>query len=198
MGTTALFAELVVGGLLTLTWIILFALAALGIDRAIPTWTTSPLVVGFLLAVAYALGVVFDRLWDWTLDVTGLQKWVRTRPKGAVDTDLDRQRRRVFGADPKVAAEFINYHRSRMRVARASLFNFALITAGGLTLVGVRFGGVWTTEFATIGILGALLTIASVLALKNLGRTHDRVLEIVSAEDDNASTTVPPSAAPKA
>jgi outer membrane biogenesis lipoprotein LolB len=62
---------------------------------------------------------VFDRVWDWILDATGVQDWIRSRPAGEMDTVVDRQRRRVYGADPKTAVDFINYHRSRMRLARA-------------------------------------------------------------------------------
>jgi hypothetical protein len=137
------------------------------------------------LTVAYALGVVFDRVWDFLLDVSGLQAWLRGEPgqKGTVSA-IDRQRRRVFGADPRTAVEFVNYHRSRMRVARASLFNFALITASGLALIAVRYGGIATREFVLTALAGAVLCSASALALCKLGRTHDRVLEIVSTEEE--------------
>jgi len=185
MGTTALFAELVVGGVLTLTWMVLLAMAALGPSRILPLLDVSSLTAGFLLAVAYALGVVFDRVWDFLLEVSGLQVWFRGRPgpPGPV-SEADRQRRRVFGAHPKTAVDFVNYHRSRMRVARACLFNFALITLSGLTLLAVRYGGVGTAEFALAGVTGLVLSAASALALWKLGRTHDRVLEIVSIVEE--------------
>jgi hypothetical protein len=114
MGTTALFAELVVGGLLTLTWIALSVMTFLGPSRLAPLADSSPVAAAFLLAVAYALGVVFDRVWDWLLDATGLQRWLRARRRDVQDSATDRQRRRVYGGDPKTAVEFVNYHRSRM------------------------------------------------------------------------------------
>ncbi len=185
MGTTALFAELVVGGVLTLTWMLLFAMTALGPSQVTPLLPVSSLTAGFLLALAYALGVVFDRVWDFLLDVTGLQAWFRGRPgpRGRLSEE-DRRRRRVFGADPKTAVDFVNYHRSRMRVARASLFNFAMITLSGLSLLAVRYGGVGTTEFALAAVTGLGLCAASALALWKLGRTHDRVLEIIWIEEE--------------
>ena len=196
MGTTALFAELAVGGVLTLTWMFLLAMTALGPPRVSPllAMTTSPLTAGFLLAVAYALGVVFDRVWDFLLDVTGLQGCFRGQPgPTAVVSEAERKRRQVFGAHSKTAAEFVNYHRSRMRVARASLFNFALITVNGLVLLAVRYGGVATAEFALAGVAGSGLCAASALALWNLGRSHERVLEIVSVEEEG-SAALPPAA----
>ena len=111
MGTTALFAELVVGGVLTLTWIFILAMTALGPSRFTPLLEIPPtLTAGLLFAVAYALGVVFDRVWDLLLDVTGLQVWFR----GGIQTTIpvsesERKRRRVYGADAKTAVEFVNY-----------------------------------------------------------------------------------------
>jgi hypothetical protein len=119
------------------------------------------------------------------LDVTGLQVWFRGGVQAAIPvSESERKRRRVFGADTKTAVEFVNYHRSRMRVARASLFNFTLITASGLALLAVRYGGIGTAEFALAAAAGGLLCAAAALALRNLGRTHDRVLEIVSVEEE--------------
>lgn len=190
MGTTALFAELVVGGVLTLTWMFFVAMAALGPGRFASFLEVPPtLTAGLLLVLAYTLGVVFDRVWDFVLDVSGLQAWFRGSPQTAMPvSEMELKRRRVFGADAKTAVEFVNYHRSRMRVARASLFNFALITASGLTLLGVRYGGPGTVEFVFAAVTGSLVCAASALAFRNLGRTHDRVLEIVSVEEDENPT----------
>jgi hypothetical protein len=74
-------------------------------------------------------------------------------------------------------------------VARASLFNFILITVSGLALLAVRYGGVWTEEFALAGAAGAVLCAAALLAVCKLARTHDQVLEILSANEDRAPPT---------
>jgi hypothetical protein len=201
MGTTALFAELLVGGILTLTWIALLAMTFLGPSRVTPLLAGSPLTTGLFLALAYALGVVFDRVWDALLDVKGFQGWLRHRtgPSEKVRA-AEELRRNVFGKDAKIAAEFVNYHRSRMRVARASLFNFALITVSGMALLAVRFGGIGTAEFTLAGVAGGLLCSASALAFYELARNYERVLEISSPVKDNSqpssSTTVERSAAP--
>lgn len=190
MGTTALFAELVVGGILSLAWIILLIMTAVGPSRVTPLLDSSSLTAGLCLALAYSLGVVFDRVWDFLLDVSGLQSWIRglnQTPKPISKSDL--QRRRLFGADPKTAVDFVNYHRSRMRVARASFFNFVLITLSGLSLLAVRYGEIATAEFAMACLGGSVLCAAATLALRKLGRTHDRVVGIISADED---VTMPP------
>jgi hypothetical protein len=197
MGTTVLFAELVVGGVLALTWMLLLAMTALGPSRLVPLLQGSPLAAGFLLALAYAVGVVFDRVWDFLLDITGIQVWLRGRYVAVARvSETERKRRRVFGADPKTAVEFVNYHRSRMRVARASFFNFALITASGWALLAVRGEGVGTTEFVLVGIGGGILCAASALALWKLGRTHDRVLDIISVEEGDSDASLEKASVP--
>lgn len=182
MGTTALFAELVVGGIQTLSWVVLLAMTALGPARVAPALEASSLNAVVALAFAYTLGVVFDRVWDWVLDATGLQKRLRGEAGAEPASELDQRRRALYKADPKLAVEFIHYHRSRMRVARASLFNFALITISGLALVGTHFGGVQTTEFALVGVAGCAMCVASWLALRKLSRSHDQVVEVVTPE----------------
>ena len=104
MGTTALFAELVVGGVLTLTWMLLLAMTALGPFRFTPLPEISPtLTAGLLFAVAYALGVIFDRVWDFLLDVTGLQIWFRGGSQVAMPmSEPDRKSGAVFlGQTPR-------------------------------------------------------------------------------------------------
>src|SRR5450755_716750 len=98
MGTTALFAELVVGGVLTLTWMSLLAMTALGPFRFTPLLEIPPtLTAGLLFAVAFALGVVFDRVWDLLLDMSGLQVWFRGGIQETIPvSESERKRRRVF------------------------------------------------------------------------------------------------------
>ncbi len=59
-----------------------------------------------------------------------------------------------------------------------------------MSLLAVRYGGVGTVEFVLAGVAGGVLCGASALALWMLGRTHDRVLEIVS---DGEKDGLPPS-----
>jgi hypothetical protein len=190
MGTTALFAELVVGGVLTLTWMFLLAVTALGPTPFRPLLDVPPpLAVGMFLIAAYTVGVVFDRVWDVLLEKTKLQKWFLGDSQANIDmTEMEQKRRRVYGKDAKTAVDYVSYQRTRMRVARASLFNFILITASGSLLLGVRYGGVGTAEFALTAVIGVVLIAASAIALFNLERRHERVLDIIYIEEAPSST----------
>lgn len=53
MSTTAIFAELVVGGVLTLTWMTLIAMTILDPTRITPLLQSSYLGTAFFFAVAY-------------------------------------------------------------------------------------------------------------------------------------------------
>jgi hypothetical protein len=179
MSTTAVFAELLVGGLLSVTWIVLFILAAIGLPQQFPgTDKNLAVEVGLLLALAYALGVVFDRLWGVVLDVTGLNRIVRSWASEA-PTITDALRRKIYGADAAVAADFVNYHRTRMRVARASVFNFFLITIAGATLVVSQGAGLGSRHFWVTVVTGSILTLVSGLAFVKLTATYERCLKVV-------------------
>ena len=182
MSTTAVFAELLVGGLLSITWIVLFIFVVLGIPTNLPAADNLAVEVGVLLALGYAIGVVFDRLWDLILDVTGLNSMVRkwtSEPFSATDA----LRRKIYSSDATVAADFINYNRSRMRVSRASVFNFLLITIAGAALVCIRGDGVWSRQFWTTTVTGTLLTAIAALAFVKLTASYERCLKVVSELD---------------
>ncbi len=159
MSTTTVFAELVIGGLQCLTWITILAMTVFGPSRVTSLVdSSSPSAVVFLLGFSYALGVVFDRVWDTILEVTGLDSRIRTVKEH--ETEGDRIRRKIYGTDPKNRAAFVDYNRSRMRVARVSLFNFVLITITGLLLITFHFGGVGTKEFLFVLLVGSVLCYA--------------------------------------
>jgi hypothetical protein len=203
---TAVIAELVVGGLLSLTWLTLFAMSALGPSRVTSVSDNSSLSAVFLVGLSYALGVVFDRVWDVFLDRTGLDSWIRrsagTNRAGAKyrESDNDRLRRNVYGNDPKNAAAYVEYNRGRMRVARACSFNFPLITIAGLLLIGVHFGGVVTKEFVLVLCAGSGVTYAAWTAYKNLRRMYDRVLRVAGGgvNEESVDVPTPPAAQPDA
>jgi hypothetical protein len=194
---TAVIAELVVGGLLSLTWLALIAMAVLGPSRVTSVLDNSSLSAVFLVGLSYPLGVVFDRVWDVLLDVTGLDPWIRrasgTNRAGAKyrASDNDRLKRNIYDKDPKNAAAFLEYNRGRMRVARACLFNFPLITIAGLLLIGVHFGGMGTKEFVLVFFAGVGLTYAAWTAYKDLRRMYDRVLRVAGGDVNEEAVEVP-------
>jgi hypothetical protein len=198
MDTTAVAAELIVGGLQTLTWITFIALTVLG-PSALPSAVNSSLAGSALaLAVAYALGVVFDRVWDFILHIMGIHDRIRTaaaaraapaRSKSKLQDEIDQLRCGLYGADIKIAVAFVDYSRSRMRVARASFFNFSLITVTGLALVAVHFGGIVSKAFVLVLLLGSCLSAVSGLAFWELSLTNDRLLRQFGGAAARSSAT---------
>jgi 8-oxo-dGTP pyrophosphatase MutT (NUDIX family) len=156
MVTTAVVAEIVVAGLEALAWISLVVLAVFGVDWLDPSelehWVA--LVTLLVLATAYVLGVLTDRAADslmlWLGDTLG------ARP---VDKPAEIERMRLELMSEETAAfKFLDYQRTRMRVARATVFNlFALVPALTAFLIaqttagrGVVIGAALVAAFAGV------------------------------------------------
>jgi hypothetical protein len=183
MKTTAIFAELVIGGLQSIVWILL--IVATVIDPIPFTWAAKvpSLTILALLAVSYSLGVIFDRLWDKLLDKFGINNLAKKKAIFIVEEKkctieskkINDLREMVYKRDATSAIGLAKYSRSRMRVARASMFNFALITIVALVLVTKRIGIVNST-FMLVLVLGTLLCATSALAYWRLSTWEVRVL----------------------
>jgi 8-oxo-dGTP pyrophosphatase MutT (NUDIX family) len=125
MVTTAVFAEIIVAGLQAATWITLVVLAVFGVGWADPApladWAA--LVTLLVLAAAYMLGVMIDRMADNV--VLRLNRHLPPRP---VDkpASVDEMRMTILARDDGVA-RFLDYQRSRMRIARVTLLNLLLL-----------------------------------------------------------------------
>jgi hypothetical protein len=179
MNMTGVVAELVVGGLQSLIWLTFVAMTIFGPTQVAGVLEkNSSLSAVFLVALSYALGVVFDRVWDSLLEITGVDALIR---KGAkTETEGDRVRAKIFGSDPKNAVAFVEYNRSRMRVARASFFNFLLITITAYVLIAIHCGCGVTKEGLGVICGGSVLCVAAAWAYCNLRRTYDRVLRVAA------------------
>ena len=180
MSTTAIFAELVVGGLQSLAWLLLLVMVVLGVPASIPTAGSWPVDAGIVLSVAYTFGVLFDRLWDVILSMTRIDQFVRRSNRAIQLTQMDLQRRRIFNRDAAVAAEFVNYNRCRMRVARASMFNFILITVFACILAFQLDQQLGSGAWIVIALVGLGLTGVAIVAYVSLSRTYERCLQVAS------------------
>lgn len=178
MSTTDLVAELVVGGFQTLIWVTLLIMIFFGLPAKVPSLGSWVVDAGFVLCSMYTFGVLFDKMWDIILSITRFDKLVRGKPKLSTN-DLLRQK--VFVRDPSSAAEFVSYNRSRMRIARASAFNFAMMTICGAVLAPkltlANKGDIKTTVL----LIGPILTIIAAISYVSLSRTYERSLLVASA-----------------
>ena len=126
MATTALVTEILIVGLQAEAWIAMFVLAAFGIGwvdlDGLQGWAA--LVTVLVLATAYVLGIVVDRLAD---------NLFRLR-KGPDRPGFGRKRLAIMHASPGMAS-FLEYQRSRFRVARGTLANLYPATVAAALLV---------------------------------------------------------------
>lgn len=151
MATTAIFAEILIIGLQAQVWIGLALLAAsgpLGLDRDDLSGLDVPdaLVVLVVAALAYVLGIIVDRLADTTL------KWLEAASRGGhVKARLSKHpclhtpapvsnMRLVVMHESEGMTRFLDYQRSRWRIARATVFNLVLLIPAAVAALVVHGG----------------------------------------------------------
>lgn len=135
MATTAVFTEILVVGLQVEAWIVLAVLSVFGtewVDLA-EVKDFAALVTVIVVALAYVLGIVVDRLADTLLD--GFEKTKRGKGikwrmsknrKLAKPTKLSKMRMAVMH-ESEGMSRFLDYQRSRWRVARGTVVNLAIL-----------------------------------------------------------------------
>jgi bis(5'-nucleosidyl)-tetraphosphatase len=180
MGTTAIFAEILIIGLEALVWIVLALLAWFGGDKVdlVPLASNEALVLLVVVASAYVLGVLVDRLADSTLlwldpriDCR-LKRWRSNRLE-----HVNAMRLRLMAPDLGVAP-FLEYQRSRVRVARGTVFNLFLTVVAANMYLLLR-GPSDPTERATAFVLGNAIGIVLLLI------TYDVFRKILRASFKN-------------
>lgn len=173
MTTTAIFVELLVTGLLALVWLILAILSFTGMP-----WNE---LAGFLglkekegissilaLGFAYVVGIVVDRISDSLFRRFDVR--IRKSRIHAKVPSVSEMRLYVMSVNEKLSA-FLDYLRSRLRLARSSALNFFLITLAAAIFSATRNSNGRELVFAiTIGGLG--LTLATGYAWYRISRTY--------------------------
>jgi hypothetical protein len=179
MNLTALIAELFVGGVLCAVWLLLLFGAFIDISPLLAFAKDNALGGTVLFSVfAYALGVVFDRVWD---DV--LKRFDDKIEKGEFpDKETLRQaRQRVFGSAGD-GAEFVNYIRSRMRIARAVFCNGLFIGLSGAIFYLLRSAEPHWAVVVAIFVATIFISTVSFFALRRLTATYYKALKIFTGE----------------
>ncbi len=182
MNTTAIVIEILIGGLQTTAWLALIILSIFGYE-----WiqlSTAERWLGltiFIIVISYTLGVLFDRLWDFLLYKP--DNVIRNRYLSKLE--LYSIRVRIFSKSETMAS-FLDYIRSRMRIARASLCNFCLISATSFFFILTRLNHLdvflkWKLLLFT-GICGVLLILLAFYAWKNITNTYYKQVSIIYKE----------------
>ncbi|MEK6373832.1 MAG: hypothetical protein AABO58_14180 [Acidobacteriota bacterium] len=164
MATTAIVAEILVIGLQAVIWIVLLAMSIGGVPAAragLKEWV--PLITAFTLGFAYAFGIIIDRISDSLFTAGGAsESWAE-------------QRLAVLARGDKVT-DFLEYIRSRLRIARASTLNFALITLFGALFLCVRSDAT-AGQIVAATASGIGITIAAGKVAARIRKTYDKRLK---------------------
>jgi hypothetical protein len=181
MVTTAIVAEILVTGLLALVWLILAFLNITGLIRIDGTTVTqlkdwASLILVLVLGFAYPLGVIVDRAADW---LVGPIDWRLRNNHFKYDDDDDvnlpkvseARLRMLLDSKNEGLASFLNYVRSRLRLARSTCLNLILITLAAAILLGTR-SSIGNMELHAVIAGGLVLFSLSLFAWVRLSRTY--------------------------
>lgn len=149
MTSTTIFAEILVVGLQAAIWLGLLLLliadfkggnieAVLRLMTSFKEWAA--LITAFMLGLAYALGIIVDRLADSASSLLEKQIYPEKKRREKALEELRKdgfsvelpssvglRRLRVMSANPEMT-KFLEYIRSRMRIARSTSFNLIPLT----------------------------------------------------------------------
>jgi 8-oxo-dGTP pyrophosphatase MutT (NUDIX family) len=170
MTTTAVFAEIIVVGLQAEIWLATLVLAVFGADwvdlGAVDEWAT--LLTVLVLAAAYALGIIVDRLADTLVPIR------KRAPNGDRFRRMRLEVLHKSGGDG--VAKFLDYQRSRMRVARGTILNTAFSIPAVVAFLWAETDAApgWIVGTVVVGVL--VLGIA-LNANERISQAHDKNLE---------------------
>ena len=180
MTTTAVFAEIIVIGLQAEAWIAVLVLTIFGAEwvdlEAVAPW--SALITVLALAASYVLGILVDRLADSTLK--GIAKRIKAR--GSAEqvkppVGFKRKRFTVLMQGTEGVIKFLEYQRSRQRVARGTIVNLAFAIPAVLAFMHWRADASpsWLVGVAAVGLV---LLAASVYANERILEAYERNLDM--------------------
>jgi hypothetical protein len=161
MSTTSLFVEILVVGIQTLVWLVLLIHARwdvkLFLDMLKEYKDYAALITTLLLAFAYVIGIFVDRIAD------SFCRWLRYSGDHSLPESVGKARLRIM-KESEGMAKFLDYQRSRLRIARATVFNIFIMiimvsismfwhpsVGPGLTILVIG-GGVVTFGIAVVAM----------------------------------------------
>src|ERR1051325_4746801 len=173
MTTTAVLAEMRVGGIQALIWVVLIALSIAQPSQkhayailALKDWAVPATPV--LVAIAYALGIVVDRIADSTF------KHIFGKSSDPADLRLQ-----VLARGDKVT-DFLEYIRSRIRVSRVATLNLFVITIAAGFALRLCTRASWYQTIAAL-IMLTVLTVCSLYTTLRIGETYEARLRQAAA-----------------
>jgi len=175
MTTTAIIVEVLISGILTCLWMALGTITAFGPGFLLSAAKDYPEAFAALaIAVAYTVGVTFDRLWD--VLTKGADERIR-RSYFPTDEQLTAVRMELFGRATALQG-FMEYIRSRMRIARAAMCNLPLIGLAGLG-AALRFSCWLPWQYLVGAGLAVLVSVAAAHSFRQLEHSYYKQLRAV-------------------
>jgi uncharacterized membrane protein (DUF485 family) len=195
MATTPVFAEILVLGLEVEAWLVLLLLAAFGTG-----WVDvgdvkdfASLVTVVVLALAYVLGIIVDRLADTLLDrLEKTKRGKRIKQRMSKNRNLEKPEkvaimRMTVMHESEGLTRFLDYQRSRWRVARATVLNIAIAGPVGAlyVAVGTHERWLWALAPAAFALVLSPVTYFGAVRIQDawVGRLVD-AYRIVTAPSD--------------
>ena len=192
MNTTNIFVELVVIGFHALIGVVIIVTGVVGYQNiGVENILTINLAVPALV-LAYILGILVDRISD-SMFIAQDYKMRPTRQDENLPSFLT-MRFYILHKSKDIYTQ-LEYIRSRLRIVRASVFNFILTTIALLIFVWLQFGKSLTSQsLITISliifIIGAALTYLSYRSWKGLVQSYSiSILRAYSVLRDEQSKT---------
>lgn len=173
MSTTSLFVEILIVGLEALIWLGLLVNTGWDLSLCVEIlkgWKEySALITTLLLALAYVLGIFVDRVAD------SFYKIFRYSSKEPLAVPVGKMRLRIM-KDSEGMAKFLDYQRSRLRIARATVFNlFVTILVGSIWIVR-EYQKTESIEVVLVWILmigvGIIALILAVIATRRIDKAQ--------------------------
>lgn len=152
MSTTNLFVELLVIGVGASLWIGLLVCGIVSVGDIPAPWLRSYPLLLVSLAFLYVLGIITDRMADWTFDQLFSSR-IRSRCFDSKRAYQD-ARRFVLNSSDRLA-DLHEYGRTRIRISRGWSLNSALAALVlSLQTLCQPAGSLWTSAAARWGIVG--------------------------------------------
>jgi 8-oxo-dGTP pyrophosphatase MutT (NUDIX family) len=179
VATTAVFAEIVAIGVLATTFLVVLVLGLFpGLEVRVAAVNDFGSLATFMaVSLAYVLGTVTDRLADTayhSLRCSGFGKrWIVCRfgspTRNAPPVPVSRMRLVVMAADDG-KAKFLDYQRSRLRIARATVLTLVGLLPAASLLVVRRHGGFGDMVIVDLLLLAGL--VAGLFAAERIGDAY--------------------------
>ncbi|MCH7825205.1 MAG: hypothetical protein IH849_10420 [Acidobacteria bacterium] len=191
MATTAIFAEILVIGIWCLTWIALAIASLTDPDLGSEVFLKEhAAVIGVVvLAYAYSAGIVVDRIADslWRTGIGFLKTLRRLSKAKPVSSNTKKAKSRSAGEKVRTMrnvvrhqseglTSFLDYVRSRLRIARSLSFNAPLAGYFAYQWHASTHVDAYKDPLLTVTYVLAGLAVASWYATFQIGRAYDRNL----------------------